>query len=143
MSSAQATNRTRIIGVVVAVVVAILVAVGVRVAFAAFAGDSKEETIAKTVEQVKEENSLPMQIDEVTSWDDVTGESDAIHYHYTVAGEGVEGLSEDAIAESVLPQLCSTDETREILDADIGMKYSYVVEGSGDTYDLAFTKSDC
>jgi len=145
MAAAQSATRTRIIIAVAGVLVAILAAVGVRLLFQAFAGDSKQEAIAKTVEQVKEENTLPMQVDAITSWDDVTAESEAIHYHYTVTGTEAEtaGITEDAIEQTVLPTLCSTEETRDILDRDIGMNYSYEIESTGDTYDLAFTKADC
>ncbi|GAA0962604.1 hypothetical protein [Frigoribacterium faeni] len=141
--AAQATTRNRIIGAVVAIVVAILVAVGVRFAFDAFGGDSKEDQIAETVTEVKEQYELPQQIDQVTVLDDITAESDAIHYHYTLDGEGVETVTEEALEASVLPQLCSTEETRAILDRDIGMKYSYDVAGESDALQLAFTKADC
>jgi mannitol-specific phosphotransferase system IIBC component len=139
----QATTRNRIIGAVVAIVVAVIVSFGVRMAFQAFGGDSKEDAIAENVEQAKEQYDLPQQIDEVTVLEDITAESDAIHYRYTLSGEGVESVTEELLAASVLPQLCSTAATRDILDRDIGMKYSYDVEGTGDQLEMAFSKSDC
>jgi mannitol-specific phosphotransferase system IIBC component len=139
----QATTRNRIIGAVVAIVVAVIVSFGVRMAFQAFGGDSKEDAIAENVEQAREQYDLPQQIDEVTVLEDITAESDAIHYHYTLAGDGVENVTEELLAASVLPQLCSTAATRDILDRDIGMKYSYDVEGTGDQLEMAFSKSDC
>lgn len=138
----QASTRNRIIGAAVAIVVAVIVSFGVRMAFQAFSGDSKEDVIAESVEEAKGQYDLPQQIDQVTVLDDITAESDAIHYHYTLAGEGVENVTEALLSESVLPQLCGTEATRDILDRDIGMKYTYEVEG-GDELALAFTKADC
>lgn len=140
---AASGRNKKILGVVAAVVVAVVVALGVRFAFAQFGGDSKQESIQKTVDQLKEQNELPQQVDEVTTLDDVTAEESAIHYHYTIAGADTSGLTEDALRESVLPQLCSTAETKDLLDQDVEMKYSYEVAETGDTYDLSFSKSDC
>lgn len=139
----QASTRKRIIGVVVAVVVAILVAVGVRFAFSQFGGSSTEDTVSQAVEELKSQTTLPQQVDEITTLDDVTAEGDTIHYQYTISGGDTSALTESALSDSILPSLCSTAETKSLLDKDVTMRYSYTVEESGDDYDLSFTKADC
>ena len=137
------SKRTRVISAVVGIVVFLVAGFLVRSALNGIFGDSKEESIAKTVEQLKEENPLPARIDEVTTLDDVTAEPKAVHYHYTVEGADPSALSEKAISDTVLPSLCAQDETRKILDDDIDMKYTYDIVETGDTYDLTFSKGDC
>ncbi len=52
-----------------------------------------------------------------------------------VTAEVLEGI--------VGPGLCAQAATRSVLDQDIAMRYTYVVESTGDTYDLEFTKEYC
>jgi len=129
-----------IAGVVVGVVVGYLV---YSLVSGAFAGTSKQALIAANVEVAKTQFDLPYQVDEVTVLDDITAESDAIHYEYTLTGIDPAAVSDEVLESIVLPGLCSTKETKELLDKDVAMKYSYVVSETGDSYDLVFTKNDC
>ncbi len=49
------------------------------------------------------------------------------------------GQSKQAQIEAAVEQAA----TRGVLDQDIAMRYTYVVESTGDTYDLEFTKEYC
>ena len=133
----------RILAAVIAIVVAIVVFAGVRIGLAALNDDTSPAAIAKTVEQLKEQTDLPLQVDEVTTLDDIKAEDDAVHYYYTIAGADTTGLTEDALEAAVLPGLCAQKETKALLDRDVRMKYSYVVAETGDEFDLDFGKSDC
>jgi hypothetical protein len=125
------------------VIVALVAYFGVRALFDAFSGPSKQELIEKSVEQALDTFDPPRQIDEVTVLTDVTAEQDAIHYHYQLVDVDPAAVTQEVLEGVVLPTLCGTKETRQVLDADITMKYTYVVESTGDEYALAFTKSDC
>ncbi|MBB5633033.1 hypothetical protein BKA04_001256 [Cryobacterium mesophilum] len=141
---AASTTRKRILIGVISAAVALATAFGVYLALGAFLpNNSTDDLIAKTVQEMKDTNQFPAQIDEITRLDDVTAEPSAVHYHYTITDTDPADVSEQALKDSVLLQLCSTEETRRILDRDIQMKYSYDFDGFDDSYHLEFSKSDC
>jgi hypothetical protein len=129
-----------LLGVVVAVVVAILVRQALTAAFS----DSTEEKVSKAVVQIREQSDLPKQVDSVTTWTGVEAEGNAIHYDYTVSSSvDPASITESAIRDSVGPTLCSNSDTKELLDEDVDMRYTYGFDGSSKTLDTTFTKSDC
>lgn len=133
---------------IVLIVVAVIVAGGVGVGVYSLlhaAGDAsaKKAFIQQGADQARGAFTLPYQVDEVTVLDDIAAESDAIHYHYTLTGVDPAAIDEDVLSGIVLPTLCSTEETRNVLEHDVAMKYSYLVSETGDAYDLVFTKDDC
>lgn len=137
------SRRRRVLLFVIGLVVAIVVAVLVRVVLTSV-GPSKQEVIDKAVAQIKEQTPLPKQVDSVTSWTDVTAEPGAIRYVYTIdSSVAPSAVSATKLRDAIGPSLCTTPETRKILDADITMKYHYAFPGSPKSIDLAFTKADC
>lgn len=133
----------KIIVPVVSLLVAFGAYWGVRAAFDALSGPSKQMLIEKGVEEALDTFDPPRQIDEVTVLTGVTAEQDAIHYHYTLVDVDPSVVTQEVLEGVVLPGLCSTKETRQVLDQDIAMKYTYTVESTGDVYAMEFTKSDC
>ena len=136
-------TSTKILIAVLAAVVAIVVGIGVTVLLRALSGPSNQALIEKNVEVAKEQFDLPYQVDEVTVLEDIVAEEGAIHYSYTLTGVDPAAVTEEVLESIVLPGLCSTKETKELLDQDVTMKYSYVVDETGDEYHLVFTKDDC
>lgn len=104
---------------------------------------SRSELIVDIVREVKSTIALPTQFDEVTIWNDVTAQPNAIRYHYTLIGADTSNLSNSYFESYLSPILCSNQDTRHILDQDINMEYSYVVQGSAQSYFVSFTKADC
>lgn len=132
-----------VVSAVGAAIIALVVSLVVSALLNNMGGPNKQALIEKNVEVAKQQFDLPYQVDEVTVLEDITAEQDAIRYDYTLVGVDPSLLSEQALSDVVLPGLCSTSETRELLDQGVTMKYSYVLDETGDTYDLAFTKDDC
>lgn len=129
-----------LLGVVVAVVVAFLVRQALTAAFS----DSTEEKVSKAVVQIREQTDLPKQVDSVTTWTGVEAEGNAIHYDYTVSSSvDPASITESAVRDSVGPTLCSNSDTKELLDEDVDMRYTYAFDGSSKTLDTTFTKADC
>lgn len=129
-----------LLGVVVAVVVAFLVRQALTAAFS----DSTEEKVSKAVVQIREQSDLPKQVDSVTTWTGVEAEGNAIHYDYAVSSSvDPASITESAVRDSVGPTLCSNSDTKELLDEDVDMRYTYAFDGSSKTLDTTFTKADC
>lgn len=104
---------------------------------------TKAELITETVKEVKSSMTLPSRLDEATLLTDVTAQPNAIRYHYTLSGIDTDSLSNSYLKDFLAPDLCATPETKNLLDQDIGMEYSYIVEGSSQSYFVSFTKADC
>ena len=134
---------TKVLIAVVAAVVAIAVGFGVSALLRGLTTSSNQALIEKNVEVAKDQFELPYQVDEVTVLDDIVAEEGAIHYFYTLTGLDPAAVSEEVLESIVLPGLCSTEETKELLDQNVTMKYSYVVAETGDEYHLVYTKDDC
>lgn len=134
-----------IVSIVVTLVIFVVAFFGVRFVLNAIAtpAANSPESIAKTVDQLKTQFDLPQVIDEVTTLDDITAEDKAVHYHYTIAGADTSALTEDALSGIILPGLCADKATRDVLDNDIGMNYSYVISETGEELHLEYTKADC
>ena len=103
----------------------------------------KTEVIASIVREAKALAELPQQIDEFTVWNDIVAHSDSIRFHYTLSGEGVNDLSSDNLKNILQPALCNNQATRQILNQEISMEYSYNVSDPEKNYFFSITESDC
>tara|TARA_B100000745_G_C20151287_1_gene394707 strand:- start:3079 stop:3633 length:555 start_codon:yes stop_codon:yes gene_type:complete len=103
----------------------------------------RAELITDTVQEIKSTTALPARLDEVTMWNDVTAQPNAIRYHYTLNDVDTSSLSNSYFKNYLGPTLCSNQDTRYILDQGIGMEYSYAVQGSSQSYFISFTNADC
>ena len=145
----QKTEKKSPVGAVISIIVFILAFVGVRyltqetISPSTNSNYSKSELITETVREVKASMTLPAQIDEATTLVDVTAQPNAIRYHYTLSGVDTSSLSNSYLKSYLGPDLCKNQDTRNLLDQDIGMEYSYIVENSTQTYFVSFTKADC
>lgn len=132
----------KILVTVLVVVVGGIVAAGVRFGLSNLFEPSPEKIVSETVAELKKQTDFPQTVDSVTTLNDVTAEGDTIHYQYTVAGVDPSTVTQDALEQSVGPQLCRQNATKKLLDADVHMKYSYEVEG-GDPVSFTVTSDDC
>ncbi len=106
-------------------------------------GSERADLIADTVKEIKSTTALPTQLDEVTVWNDITAQPDAIRYHYMLVGADTDSLSNSYLKSYLGASLCSNRDTKYILDQGISMEYSYAVQGSTLSYFVSFTKADC
>lgn len=104
---------------------------------------SKQEIIDATVQSVRSSTPFPYELDELTTWTDMTGTSNSLRYHYTLHDVDTSQLSSSLLKSTVVSSVCENQDTRAILDMDINMDYSYDVEGSSQTYFFSINKADC
>ena len=105
-------------------------------------GYSTEELITETVKEVKASMTLPSKLDQVTTLVDVTAEPTAIRYHYVLSGVDTSTLSNSYLKTYLVSSVCENADTKNLLNQDINMEYSYVVD-LGERYFISFTKTDC
>jgi RNA polymerase subunit RPABC4/transcription elongation factor Spt4 len=103
---------------------------------------SKTDLIKETVAEIKKEMTIPDQVDEVTRIIDITAEPSAIRYHYTLSGVDTSQLSNAQLKSHLQTNICQNPDTKTLLNEDINMEYSYLVD-TGEKYFVQFTKSDC
>ncbi|MFA5069738.1 MAG: zinc-ribbon domain-containing protein [Patescibacteria group bacterium] len=107
-------------------------------------GDSKQDIIKESVQEIKAQSTLPQQVDAVTTWTDILAEPNAIRYVYTLHDIDTSQLTNESLKNIIAPNACQTPETRNnLLDQDINMEYSYQVQNSTQTFFFAISKSDC
>ena len=104
---------------------------------------SKVELINQAVQEVKAQIALPYKLDQVTTMVDVTAEPGAIRYHYVLSGVDTSKITNDVLKNAVGAGICQNNETKNLLNQDINMEYSYSVENSSQKYFISFTKTDC
>ncbi|MEI7750035.1 MAG: DUF4190 domain-containing protein [Candidatus Moraniibacteriota bacterium] len=104
---------------------------------------SKVEIINQAVQGVKAQLPLPYKLDQVTTMVDVTAEPGAIRYHYVLSGIDTSKITNELLKNSLGASICQNKDTKNLLDQDINMEYSYSVENSTQKYFVSFTKTDC
>lgn len=104
---------------------------------------SKSQIINQMVQEAKSQITLPNQVDEVTKLVDITAESEAIRYHYVLSGIDVSNLSNESFKQGLVANICTNNDTLSLLNQDIQLEYSYIVENSGQTYFVSILKADC
>lgn len=104
---------------------------------------SKVELINQAVKEVKAQIPLPYKLDQVTTMVDVTAEPGAIRYHYILSGVDTSKITNDLLKNSLGAGICQNKDTKNLLNQDINMEYSYSVENSTQKYFVSFTKTDC
>lgn len=105
--------------------------------------DLKSQLIEQVIQEVKTQYTLPAQIDQATTWVDITAEPNALRYHYTISGINTSGISNNYLKTNLISEICENKDTRNILNQDINLEYSYSVENSSDTFFVTITKADC
>lgn len=107
--------------------------------------DSPEAFLDETVKELKK--GLPMQIDENTSWVNVTAEPKAIRYHYIVTNVDTSLDTKDKILVGlknfIISNVCNTSDAKIFFEKGINMEASYVVSGTQESYSVVLTKNDC
>lgn len=104
---------------------------------------SKQEIINQAVSEVRASTSFPSELDEVTTWTGITGTSNAIRYQYTLHDIDESQVSNSLLKNILAPSVCQNTDTRNIIDVDINMEYSYAVQGSTQTFFVSVSKADC
>jgi uncharacterized membrane protein YvbJ len=104
---------------------------------------SKVDLINQAVSEARSKMTIPSKLDEVTTLTDVTAEPGAIRYHYTLSGADTSNLSNSYLKNYLGKSICSNSDTKNLLNEDINMEYSYIVSETGQNYFVIFNKTDC
>lgn len=87
---------------------------------------------------------LPMDVDAVTTWTDVTAEPSAIHFHYTIDPKvDPAPITSDQLREGVMPNICVQPDTVSLLSKDLTMRVSYTFLFDGTLFEFDITKDSC
>lgn len=111
------------------------------------AADSSHVAPSSNVEvlvyETKSTTDLPQRLDDNTIWIDVTAESGAIRYHYTMYDLDVSGLADNDFKEILTPKICGNNNTKSVLDEGIPMEFVYTDEDSQKVFFVRLTGKDC
>lgn len=115
--------------------------VAVRLIFALVFNNTVDTN--KLAAETKTKMGVPVKVDQYTTLTDITSGDKSIRYHYTISGLDTANLTNDSLKQSVASSVCANADTRKLINQNINMEYSYVVENSSTTYSFAVSKSDC
>ena len=104
---------------------------------------SRADLINQAVSEVKSQMTIPSKIDEITTLTNVTAETGAIRYHYTLTGADTSNLSNSYLKNYLGQSICSNSDTKNLLNQDINMEYAYIISETGQNYLVTFNKADC
>lgn len=105
--------------------------------------DSKQEIVKQTILQVKSNVEFPQQLDAVTTWTGILEKPNAILYEYTLHDIDINQVNNEILKDYLAPSLCKNKDTKDILDNDILMEYSYKVTESTQSFFVSVDKGDC
>ena len=140
-----------IVSVVVFVVFVFVGALASRFIFTTFINkkadaptvSTKQQKVEQIVDGVKRTTTLPKKIDDVTVWTEIKAGQGAVLYDYELVNVAAGDFDQAALESHLVQMLCSTADTRAILDSDISMSYRYTVQNDGATFVYIISKSDC
>jgi hypothetical protein len=106
-------------------------------------GFTKQDIIRETVRELWTEMTIPQQLDSVTKLVNISAETNAIRYHYILSGIDETKISNDLLRDHLVSGVCGNTDTKKLLDMDVNMEYSYIVENSNQKYFVSVTKTNC
>jgi len=146
-SEPKKAKKSTLAGVISVIVFILAIGVGKYLTQGTFSPStsniSKVDLINQAVSEVKSKMTIPSKLDEVTTITDVTAEPGAIRYHYTLSGADTSNLSNSYLKDYLGKSICSNSDTKNLLNEDINMEYSYIVSETGQNYFITFNKADC
>ena len=146
-SEPKKAKKSTLVSVISVVVFLLAIGVGKYLTQGTFSpstsNTSKVDLINQAVSEVKSKMTIPSKLDEVTTLTDVTAEPGAIRYHYTLTGADTSNLSNAYLKNYLGKSICNNSDTKNLLNQDINMEYSYVVSEKAENYFITFNKADC
>lgn len=107
------------------------------------ADKTMQELINIVVKEIRSNVVLPVDIDEATTWTDITAQPNAIRYHLISSDVVMDDVSNELLRKNIKLNICQDEYLRSLLDSYINIEYLYVVEDTGQEYFISFTKEDC
>ena len=94
---------------------------------------------------IAEQSNLPKQVDSANDvdWCRGPGQRHPLRRHGASSSVDPASITESAIRDLAVLAFRSNSDTKELLDEDVDMRYTYAFDGSSKTLDTTFTKSDC
>ncbi|EKE06623.1 MAG: hypothetical protein ACD_18C00314G0026 [uncultured bacterium] len=106
---------------------------------------SKEnkEYIAGLVDKLKIDFELPARLDEFTTTIDITAEDNSIKYHYIISEGVFNDDDKDVITNNLVYDTCYDSFSKEILNQNIDLIYSYIEQNTGKNFVFNVKADDC
>jgi len=104
---------------------------------------SLAELTSQSAQEIKSSFELPYEIDEVTTLSDVRAVGSTLQYYYIIHDADTSNLSVDSLRSSILPNVCSSEDSKKALDIGINVQYNYTVKETNLQLSFTIAKSNC
>lgn len=140
---ARSSNRT--LWIVLGVVGGLAIIAGILVAVFAFrGGDDDAAQIAQDgVDELLNSTTLPMQLDQYTSWVDAEAQGSTIVYSYDVTGLLPADIDPVTAQSNTAAQACAAADSFGLLDQGVTFEYVYSFDGTSETMSFTVDSGDC
>ncbi len=127
---------------------ALLVTAGGTLGWAAIgssaADRAQQAEIRDAVEKIKNDQQLPLPVDQITTWTSVRAEHDAVHFYYDVdASFDSSDVTSSAIHTSLRSRACSVSAAQEALEDGIELRLTYRFNDTDRRVTTTFDQDDC
>lgn len=102
-----------------------------------------QQEIDAFVDGLTSTNTFPLQVDSVTTVDDVVAETNAVHYYYTVTGQKQSADDEKALQKTIIDSVCNADNTKDLVNRGVHMIHSYRYADTGGLFVVNVAKAGC
>ncbi len=138
------SKKAKLLSILIVVVLA-CAAVGVRMWMK---GNSKERAIEKSVEMPLEENKLPQDVDQVTTWTDLKADGKTIVFTYEIADDAAEQFKADeankaTMSDGLKDEACSDSSLKKQFSNGATVRYEYFTEGGEKVFTDDVKARDC
>lgn len=102
-----------------------------------------QRDIGAFVDGLTSTNTFPLQVDSVTTVDEVAAETNAVHYYYTVTGQKQSVDDEKALEKTIIQAVCNADNTKDLVNRGVHMIHSYTYADTGGRFVVNVAKASC
>lgn len=138
------STALRIVIPIVSLLAAVGASFGVRALFQGPSEPSPAALATEAAKQVNDNYTFPLDVDDVTTWDEVSAHGAELTYNYTIdSSVDPNSVTKDDLRASVKSNVCQKEESRDLLSKAVVMRYSYWFDGTDRTIDFTITAGDC
>lgn len=95
------------------------------------------------IQLVKSQNQLPMMVDDVTTWTNITTEGKYVEYHYELLKSYSDNFYVDYIRSVVVGNVCANGTIQDLFKKGYYPKYSYTLEGTNRHVSFFVKRENC
>lgn len=105
--------------------------------------ETPSELASRVVQEVKASTTFPLEVDEVTTFNDISSYGSTVLYQYVIHDADITTISNEDLRSTIQPTVCSNASTVRILNRGVSLQYSYSDQNTGQKLSFTIAQSNC